>query len=91
LKDARDVFAAVARLNDALGPVTILVNNAMWNGYGAASTAVRRDDRPHDRCRFQGCGVGLPSRARSDDAGGGRRDHQHRLAFGVLAMANGIM
>ncbi len=29
-----DVFAAVAALTDAFGPVTILVNNAMWNRYG---------------------------------------------------------
>src|SRR5690348_201446 len=29
-----DVFAAVARLRAAFGPVTLLVNNAMWNRYG---------------------------------------------------------
>ncbi len=29
-----DVFSAVATLGDAFGPVTILVNNAMWNRYG---------------------------------------------------------
>lgn len=29
-----DVFDAVAKLRDVYGPVTILVNNAMWNRYG---------------------------------------------------------
>ena len=29
-----DVFDAVATLKDAFGPVTVLVNNAMWNRYG---------------------------------------------------------
>ena len=29
-----DVFAAADALRDAFGPVTILVNNAMWNRYG---------------------------------------------------------
>ncbi len=29
-----DLFAAVDRLRTAFGPVTILVNNAMWNCYG---------------------------------------------------------
>lgn len=29
-----DVFAAVSRVDEAFGPVTILVNNAMWNRYG---------------------------------------------------------
>lgn len=29
-----DVFAAVQATKDSLGPVTILVNNAMWNRYG---------------------------------------------------------
>ena len=29
-----DVVAAVATMRDAFGPVTILVNNAMWNRYG---------------------------------------------------------
>jgi NAD(P)-dependent dehydrogenase (short-subunit alcohol dehydrogenase family) len=30
-----DVFAAVAKLADAFGPVTVLVNNAMFNRYGS--------------------------------------------------------
>lgn len=29
-----DVFAAVEKLKVAAGPVTLLVNNAMWNRYG---------------------------------------------------------
>ncbi len=30
-----DLFAAAARLKEAFGPVTVLVNNAMWNRYGS--------------------------------------------------------
>ena len=30
-----DVFAAAAKLREAFGPVTVLVNNAMWNRYGS--------------------------------------------------------
>src|SRR5215217_4180967 len=33
-----EVFAAVARLGEAFGPVTVLVNNAMWNRYGPLET-----------------------------------------------------
>jgi len=29
-----DVFGAVARMRETFGPVTIMVNNAMWNRYG---------------------------------------------------------
>lgn len=32
--DRRQVFDAVERVKDAYGPVTLLVNNAMWNRYG---------------------------------------------------------
>jgi NAD(P)-dependent dehydrogenase (short-subunit alcohol dehydrogenase family) len=31
----QDVFDAAAKLKDAFGPMTILVNNAMWNRYGS--------------------------------------------------------
>ncbi len=30
-----DVFDAAAKLRDAFGPISILVNNAMWNRYGS--------------------------------------------------------
>src|SRR6266508_2064949 len=34
----QEVFAAVARVSEAFGPVTVLVNNAMWNRYGPIET-----------------------------------------------------
>jgi len=87
----QDVFAAVACLGEAFGPVTVLVNNAMWNRYGPIETQTEEMiDRMIDvglKGTVWGCQAVLDDMTRSD--GGAIVNIASPSA--VLAMSNGIM
>ncbi len=87
----QEVFAAVARLGEALGPVTVLVNNAMWNRYGPIETQTEEMiDRMIDvglKGTVWGCQAVLDDMTR---AGGGAIVNIASPSA-VLAMSNGIM
>ena len=86
-----EVFAAVARLGEAFGPVTVLVNNAMWNRYGPLETQTEEMiDRMIDvglKGVVWGCQAVLEDMTR---AGGGAIVNIASPSA-VLAMTNGIM
>jgi NAD(P)-dependent dehydrogenase (short-subunit alcohol dehydrogenase family) len=86
-----EVFAAVARLGEAFGPVTVLVNNAMWNRYGPIETQTEETiDRMIDvglKGTVWGCQAVLDDMTRA--AGGVIVNIASPSA--VLAMSNGIM
>jgi NAD(P)-dependent dehydrogenase (short-subunit alcohol dehydrogenase family) len=87
----QEVFAAVARLGEAFGPVTVLVNNAMWNRYGPIETQTEEMiDRMIDvglKGTVWGCQAVLEDMARS----GGGAIVNIASPSAVLAMSNGIM
>ena len=87
----QEVFAAVTRLGEAFGPVTVLVNNAMWNRYGPIETQTEEMiDRMIDvglKGTVWGCQAVLEDMTRS----GGGAIVNVASPSAVLAMSNGIM
>jgi len=86
-----DVFAAAARLREAFGPVTVLVNNAMWNRYGSL---LEQDETTIGRMidvGFKGVIWGYQAVVpQMQEAGGGAIVNIASPAA-LIAMRNGIM
>lgn len=86
-----DVFAAVAETRKALGPVTVLVNNAMWNRYGPLEEQTEDMIARMIDVGFKGVIWGYQAVLDDmTDAGGGAIVNIASPAA-VLAMKNGIM
>jgi NAD(P)-dependent dehydrogenase (short-subunit alcohol dehydrogenase family) len=86
-----DVFAAVARLHDAFGAVTILVNNAMWNRYGPLQGQTEEMIGRMIDVGFKGVVWGYQAVLDPMTQAGGGAIINIASPSAVLAMANGIM
>ena len=86
-----DVFAAVARLQEAFGPVTILVNNAMWNRYGPLQGQTEEMIGRMIDVGFKGVVWGYQAVLDPMTQAGGGAIINIASPSAVLAMANGIM
>jgi NAD(P)-dependent dehydrogenase (short-subunit alcohol dehydrogenase family) len=86
-----DVFSAVTQLRAAFGPVTVLVNNAMWNRYGPIKDQTEDMIGRMIDVGFKGVIWGYQAVLDDmTDAGGGAIVNIASPSA-VLAMANGIM
>jgi NAD(P)-dependent dehydrogenase (short-subunit alcohol dehydrogenase family) len=86
-----DVFNAVERLHDAFGPVTILVNNAMWNRYGPLEHQTEEMIGRMIDVGFKGVVWGYQAVLDPMTKAGGGAIINIASPSAVLAMANGIM
>jgi len=86
-----DVIAAVAALKEAFGPVTLLVNNAMWNRYGPLENQTEEMiDRMID-VGFKGVIWGYQAVLEHMTGAGGGAIINIASPSAVIAMKNGIM
>jgi NAD(P)-dependent dehydrogenase (short-subunit alcohol dehydrogenase family) len=86
-----EVFEAVRRVSDAFGPVTLLVNNAMWNRYGPLGSLTEdMVDRMID-VGFKGVIWGYQAVVDQMAAAGGGAIVNIASPSAVLAMKDGIM
>ena len=86
-----DVFAACDTLRDAFGPITLLVNNAMWNRYGPLE---EQDEKMIDRMidvGFKGVIWGYQAVVPQMRAAGGGAIVNIASPSAVIAMKHGIM
>lgn len=86
-----DIFAAAARLKDEAGPVTLLVNNAMWNRYGPLE---EQDETTVSRIidvGFKGVIWGYQAVVPQMRAAGGGAIVNIASPSAVIAMKHGIM
>jgi 3-oxoacyl-[acyl-carrier protein] reductase len=86
-----DVFGAVARLRAAFGPVTVLVNNAMWNRYGPLQDQTEEMIGRMIDVGFKGVIWGHQAVLDDMTTAGGGAIVNIASPSAVLAMANGIM
>jgi NAD(P)-dependent dehydrogenase (short-subunit alcohol dehydrogenase family) len=86
-----DVFSAVARLRAAFGPVTVLVNNAMWNRYGPLQDQTEDMIGRMIDVGFKGVIWGYQAVLDDMTGAGGGAIVNIASPSAVLAMANGIM
>jgi NAD(P)-dependent dehydrogenase (short-subunit alcohol dehydrogenase family) len=86
-----DLEAAVSEATEAFGPVTILVNNAMWNRYGPLSEVTEDAVARMLDVGFKGVIWGLQAVLPGMTAAGGGAIINIASPSAVLAMANGIM
>jgi 3-oxoacyl-[acyl-carrier protein] reductase len=86
-----DVFAAVTQLRAAFGPVTVLVNNAMWNRYGPIKDQTEDMIGRMIDVGFKGVIWGYQAVLDDMTAAGGGAIVNIASPSAVLAMANGIM
>ena len=86
-----DVFAAVARLRAAFGPVTVLVNNAMWNRYGPLQDQTEDMIGRMIDVGFKGVIWGYQAVLDDMTGAGGGAIVNIASPSAVLAMNNGIM
>jgi len=86
-----EVFGAVARLRAAFGPVTVLVNNAMWNRYGPLQDQTEEMIGRMIDVGFKGVIWGHQAVLDDMTAAGGGAIVNIASPSAVLAMANGIM
>jgi NAD(P)-dependent dehydrogenase (short-subunit alcohol dehydrogenase family) len=86
-----DVFSAVARLRAAFGPVTVLVNNAMWNRYGPLQDQTEDMIGRMIDVGFKGVIWGYQAVLDDMTGAGGGAIVNIASPSAVLAMTNGIM
>jgi NAD(P)-dependent dehydrogenase (short-subunit alcohol dehydrogenase family) len=86
-----DVFSAVARLRAAFGPVTLLVNNAMWNRYGPLQDQAEDMIGRMIDVGFKGVIWGYQAVLDDMTGAGGGAIVNIASPSAVLAMTNGIM
>ena len=86
-----DVFAAVAAVQDAFGPVTALVNNAMWNRYGPLEEQTEKTIGLMIDVGFKSVIWGYQAVLESMRAAGGGSIVNIASPSAVLAMKHGIM
>ena len=86
-----DVFAAVDRLRRTFGPVTVLVNNAMWNRYGPLQDQTEDMIGRMIDVGFKGVIWGYQAVLDDMTAAGGGAIVNIASPAAVLAMANGVM
>lgn len=86
-----DVFSAVARLRAAFGPVTVLVNNAMWNRYGPLQDQTEDMIGRMIDVGFKGVIWGYQAVLDDMTGAGGGAIVNIASPSAVLAMSNGIM
>jgi 3-oxoacyl-[acyl-carrier protein] reductase len=86
-----DVVAAVARLRAAFGPVTVLVNNAMWNRYGPLQDQTEDMIGRMIDVGFKGVIWGYQAVLDDMTGAGGGAIVNIASPSAVLAMNNGIM
>jgi NAD(P)-dependent dehydrogenase (short-subunit alcohol dehydrogenase family) len=87
----QDVFDAVARLRAAFGPVTLLVNNAMWNRYGPLQDQTEDMIGRMIDVGFKGVIWGYQAVLDDMTGAGGGAIVNIASPSAVLAMSNGIM
>jgi len=87
----QDVVDAVARLRAAFGPVTVLVNNAMWNRYGPLQDQTEDMIGRMIDVGFKGVIWGYQAVLDDMTAAGGGAIVNIASPSAVLAMTNGIM
>jgi 3-oxoacyl-[acyl-carrier protein] reductase len=87
----QDVFDAVARLRAAFGPVTVLVNNAMWNRYGPVQDQTEDMIGRMIDVGFKGVIWGYQAVLDDMTGAGGGAIVNIASPSAVLAMNNGIM
>ena len=86
-----DVFGAVAQMRETFGPVTILVNNAMWNRYGPLEGQTEEMIGRMIDVGFKGVIWGYQAVLEPMTEAGGGAIINIASPSAVLAMANGIM
>jgi NAD(P)-dependent dehydrogenase (short-subunit alcohol dehydrogenase family) len=86
-----EVFDAVAKLQDNFGPVTILVNNAMWNRYGPLQDQTEEMIGRMIDVGFKGVIWGYQAVLDGMTAAGGGAIVNIASPSAVLAMNHGIM
>ena len=86
-----DVFSAVTRLRAAFGPVTVLVNNAMWNRYGPLQDQTEDMIGRMIDVGFKGVIWGYQAVLDDMTGAGGGAIVNIASPSAVLAMTNGIM
>lgn len=86
-----DVFSAVMRLRAAFGPVTVLVNNAMWNRYGPLQDQTEDMIGRMIDVGFKGVIWGYQAVLDDMTSAGGGAIVNIASPSAVLAMTNGIM
>lgn len=86
-----DVFSAVTRLRAAFGPVTVLVNNAMWNRYGPLQDQTEDMIGRMIDVGFKGVIWGYQAVLDDMTSAGGGAIVNIASPSAVLAMTNGIM
>jgi len=87
----QDVVDAVARLRAAFGPVTVLVNNAMWNRYGPLQDQTEDMIGRMIDVGFKGVIWGYQAVLDDMTGAGGGAIVNIASPSAVLAMSNGIM
>ena len=86
-----DIFNAVKGLSDAFGPVTVLVNNAMWNRYGPLETQTEEMIGRMIDTGFKGVIWGYQAVLEQMTEAGGGAIVNIASPSAVLAMKHGIM
>jgi NAD(P)-dependent dehydrogenase (short-subunit alcohol dehydrogenase family) len=86
-----DVFNAVAALQDAFGPVTALVNNAMWNRYGPLEEQTEEMISRMIDVGLKGVIWGYQAALPPMTAAGGGAIINIASPSAVIAMTNGVM
>lgn len=86
-----DIFNAVKDLSDAFGPVTVLVNNAMWNRYGPLETQTEEMIGRMIDTGFKGVIWGYQAVLEQMTEAGGGAIVNIASPSAVLAMKHGIM
>ncbi|MET0169288.1 MAG: SDR family oxidoreductase, partial [Aliihoeflea sp.] len=86
-----DVFSAVDQLRSAFGPVTILVNNAMWNRYGPLQDQNEEMIGRMIDVGFKGVIWGYQAVLEQMAGAGGGAIVNIASPSAVIAMKNGIM
>ena len=86
-----DVFAAAAKLKETFGPVTLLVNNAMWNRYGPLEEQTEEMIGRMIDVGFKGVIWGYQAVLEQMTQAGGGVIVNIASPSAVIAMKNGIM